>query len=140
MLLLAPLTAAVEHPSRGDLRARLAHVLTSLDGEDAVAWFRAICMAQPAGLVQVPSADVRQAPTTGLLSAMALATAVCARARTMESTIKACENPRPVVAPLRAFDDDLKAQGVSPGTCAELTVASVAATLLQARLFRQYQS
>ena len=198
VLLLAPLAAAVQCIAAGDLRGRLARVLATLDRTDAVACFRAICMAQPAGLGQVAAADVRETPDIDLLSAMGLAAArdriaaayvsdyqevfelgvpalvaarqrwrslpwattacylrllaaspdthiarkwgmrlameVCARARAVESTLKACENPRAAVAPLRAFDDELKSRGVNPGTSADLTVACVAVLLLQARL------
>lgn len=56
------------------------------------------------------------------------------RARAMEWTPNACKNPRAAVAPLRAFDDELKARGVKPGTSADLPVAVVAVTLLQAPL------
>ena len=63
-----------------------------------------------------------------------LAVEVSTRARAVESALKACENPRTAVAHLRAFDDELKSRGVNPGTSADLTVASVAVLLLQARL------
>lgn len=64
----------------------------------------------------------------------ALADEVSTRARTLESALKACENPRAVVPRLRAFDDELKSRGVNPGTSADLTVASVAVLLLRERL------
>ncbi len=198
VLLLAPLAAAVQRTAAGDLRERLAGVLATLDRADAAACFRAICIAQPAGLGQVATADVRETPAIDLLSAMRLAAArdriaaayvsdyqevfelgvpaliaarrrwrslpwattacylrllaaspdthvvrkcgmtlameVCARARAVESTLKACENPRAAVASLRAFDVELKSRGVNPGTSADLTVACVAVVLLQARL------
>ena len=63
-----------------------------------------------------------------------LAEEVSARARAVESALKACENPRTAVAQLWAFDDELKSRGVNPGTSADLTVACVAVLLLQARL------
>ena len=198
VLLLAPLAVAVQCSTTDDLRSRLARVLATLDRADAAACFRAICIAQPAGLGQVAAADVREAPHIDLLSAMHLAAGrdriaaayvsdyqevfeigvpalitarrrwrslpwattacylrllaaspdthivrkwgmrlaleVCERARAVESTLKACENPRAAVAPLRAFDDELKSRGVNPGTSADLTVACVAVLLLQARL------
>ena len=59
------------------------------------------------------------------------------RARAVESTLKACENPRVLVARLRAFDDELKSRGVNPGTSADLSVASVAVLLLRERLARE---
>jgi len=198
ILLLAPLACAAEDQTAGDLRTRLAHVLRALSRADAAACFRAICVAQPAGLGEVDAGDVRQPPDMDLLHAMrlaavrdriamayvsdyqevfevgvpalaaarqrwhslawastacylhllgrapdthierkwgsALAAQVSARARAVESTLKACENPRTAVAHLRAFDDELKSRGVNPGTSADLTVACVAVLLLQARL------
>ena len=198
VLLLAPLARAMEDAGGSELRARLARVLSSLDGEDAAACYRAICIAQPAGLGEVDEGDVHAPPSMSLREAMALAAvrdriaaayvddyreifehgvpllaaarqrwrslawastacylhllgrgpdthierkwgkvlaeAVSARARAVESTLKACENPRNAVAHLRAFDDELKSRGVNPGTSADLTVACVAVLLLQARL------
>ena len=75
VLLLAPLAAAVQRIAAGDLRGRLARVLATLDRADAAACFRAICIAQPAGLGQVAAADVRATPAIDLLSAMGLAAA-----------------------------------------------------------------
>ncbi len=198
VLLLAPLALAAERASAKDLRASLGQVLRALDRDDAAACFRAICIAQPAGLGAVADGDAREPPTIDLLHAMrlasvrdriaaayvsdyreifevgvptlvsarqrwhslawattacylrllgdqpdthiarkwgiALAEQVSARARAVESTLKACENPRTAVAQLRAFDDELKSRGVNPGTSADLTVACVAVLLLQARL------
>lgn len=198
VLLLAPLACAAQACGTGDLRLRLARVLRELDHDDAAACFRAICIAQPAGLGTVSEGDVHAPARIDLLRAMrlaavrdriaaayvsdyqeifevgvpalaaarrrwhslawastacylrllacapdthiarkwgnALATAISARARAVESTFKACENPRNAVALLRAFDDELKSRGVNPGTSADLTVASVAVLLLQARL------
>lgn len=56
-----------------------------------------------------------------------------ARAREVESALKACENPRRLTALLEAFDCELKSGGVNPGTSADLTVASVAVLLLTER-------
>jgi triphosphoribosyl-dephospho-CoA synthase len=198
VLLLAPLARAAEDCAGGDLRASLARVLRALDRDDAAACFRAICVAQPAGLGEVAQGDVRAPADMDLLQAMrlgavrdriaeayvsdyreifdtgvpvlaaarqrwrslawastacylhllghapdthiarkwgnALAAEVSARARAVESALKACENPRTAVAHLRAFDDELKSRGVNPGTSADLTVACVAVLLLQARL------
>ncbi len=53
-----------------------------------------------------------------------------ARAREVESALKACENPRRFARELDAFDRELKSGGVNPGTSADLTVASVATLLL----------
>ncbi|MBK6660398.1 MAG: triphosphoribosyl-dephospho-CoA synthase [Proteobacteria bacterium] len=201
VLLLAPLARAAQDLAQGDLRARLARQLCALDAEDAAACFRAICLAQPAGLGEVHEGDVHTPPAMGLRDAMqlasvrdriaaayvsdyaeifevgvpllvaarqrwrslawastacylhllarapdthierkwgnALAAEVSTRARAVESTLKACENPRAAVAHLRDFDDELKARGVNPGTSADLTVACVAVLLLQSRLAGQ---
>ena len=201
VLLLAPLAAAVQGAGGGTLRARLARVLAALSREDAAACFRAIRLAQPAGLGRVAQGDVHEAPALDLLAAMqlaagrdriaaayvsdyaevfdlglptliaararwhslawattacylrllaaapdthidrkwgsALAMEVSERARAVETALKACENPRAVVAQLRAFDDQLKSRGVNPGTSADLTVASVAVLLVQERLASQ---
>ena len=51
----------------------------------------------------------------------------------MASALKACENPRTLMAELKAFDHELKTRGVNPGTTADLTVATVAVLLLQQR-------
>lgn len=56
------------------------------------------------------------------------------RAREVVSGLKACENPRRFVPVLNRFDDELKAEGINPGTSADLTVASVSLLLLQERL------
>ncbi len=63
-----------------------------------------------------------------------LAAEVSAGARAVVSGLKACENPRLFLAELKAFDKELKTRGVNPGTCADLTVASVSVLLLQERL------
>jgi len=65
----------------------------------------------------------------------ALAEAVSAQARAVETAVEACENPRRFMSMLEAFDRELKSRGVNPGTSADLTVASVSALLLRERLF-----
>lgn len=57
----------------------------------------------------------------------AAAEAVCRQAGVVESHIKACDNPRTAVPILLKMDNKLKAEGVNPGTSADLTVASLAA-------------
>jgi triphosphoribosyl-dephospho-CoA synthase len=64
---------------------------------------------------------------------LAAAHDVCARSQTVATATKACENPRRLVAPLSALDRELKLNGINPGTTADLTVASVAALLLEER-------
>ena len=56
------------------------------------------------------------------------------RAREVAKALKACENPRRLIPILTGFDDELKADGINPGTSADLTVASVSLLLLQERL------
>lgn len=57
--------------------------------------------------------------------------AVSAAARTLESGIKACENPVTFAPELKKFDRELKQNGVNPGTSADLTVACLIALLLE---------
>jgi triphosphoribosyl-dephospho-CoA synthase len=70
VLLCAPLAAAAE---RGDaaLQTEVAHVLASLNQEDAEEVFAAIKLANPGGLGSAPRYDVRDAATVPLLTAMA---------------------------------------------------------------------
>ena len=63
-----------------------------------------------------------------------LAKAVSAQAQDLESAFKACENPASFASQLQEFDSELKKGGVNPGTSADLTVASVFALSLSARL------
>lgn len=67
VLLCAPLAIAAEQG------VAPAAVLQRLDAADAQAVFRAIAAANPGGLGEVPQADVRAAPSIGLVDAMALA-------------------------------------------------------------------
>jgi triphosphoribosyl-dephospho-CoA synthase len=73
LLLCAPLLAAHERCGGAGLRAALEDVLGALDLEDARAAYRAIALANPAGLGRAPQQDVAAAPTVGLREAMALA-------------------------------------------------------------------
>jgi triphosphoribosyl-dephospho-CoA synthetase len=52
----------------------------------------------------------------------------------VESHIKACDNPRTAVPILLKMDNKLKAEGVNPGTSADLTIASLAAWRFDALL------
>jgi triphosphoribosyl-dephospho-CoA synthase len=72
LLLCAPLAAAAER-GRGHLRLRLDRVLDDLALEDAVGAYRAIALANPAGLGEVPEQDVAAPPTVTLREAMLLA-------------------------------------------------------------------
>jgi triphosphoribosyl-dephospho-CoA synthase len=77
VLLIAPLAAAAERPGALDsaraLRDALHAVLAALDAADARAAYRAIALANPAGLGHATEADVRSVPQIGLRDAMALA-------------------------------------------------------------------
>jgi triphosphoribosyl-dephospho-CoA synthase len=77
VLLIAPLAAAAERrgarASATALRESLDAVLAALDVADARAAYRAIALANPAGLGQAEQADVRGVPRIGLRDAMALA-------------------------------------------------------------------
>ncbi|MGH6818912.1 MAG: triphosphoribosyl-dephospho-CoA synthase [Methylovirgula sp.] len=70
LLLCAPLAAAAERDGT-DLEAALAGILRNLDRGDAEQVFRAIRLANPGGLGEVPRYDVHGPATVGLLEAMA---------------------------------------------------------------------
>lgn len=70
LLLCAPLAAAAECGGT-DLQAALTGVLNALDRSDAELVFRAISLAKPGGLGQVPRYDVCEPPEVGLYQAMA---------------------------------------------------------------------
>ncbi|WP_333793287.1 triphosphoribosyl-dephospho-CoA synthase [Hyphomicrobium sp.] len=74
VLLAAPLAAAADTPTGGgDLRQRLVRVLDTLDRADADAAFKAIVIANPAGLGRVAASDVAEPAAITLKEAMALA-------------------------------------------------------------------
>lgn len=75
VLLAAPLAAAAGARGGGgeDLALRLADSLDALDQHDAEAAFRAIMIANPAGLGRVDEGDVSTLPAMTLKQAMALA-------------------------------------------------------------------
>ena len=75
VLLSAPLCQAVLHPGTGSLRARLSRVLAHLDMDDARLTFKAIRLAEPAGLGEVTKHDVYSEPDVSLLVAMQAASA-----------------------------------------------------------------
>jgi triphosphoribosyl-dephospho-CoA synthase len=56
---------------------------------------------------------------------MGQAQAVCARARPFAARLGDAADPGQLVASLLAFDGELKAAGINPGTSADLTVASL---------------
>jgi len=64
----------------------------------------------------------------------AVAEQVRQEAGTVETRLKACENPRTAVPMLLSFDKKLKEGGLNPGTSADLTVATLAAFRLKALL------
>ncbi len=77
LLLCAPLAAAAEQPgalrSAAALHQAVQNVLQNLDVEDAACAYRAIAMAQPAGLGTAAQEDVHAPPQVSLLQAMSLA-------------------------------------------------------------------
>lgn len=74
LLLSAPLARAADTPLAGHrLRQRLSGVLADLDLEDAAGAFRAITLANPAGLGHVDVEDVSRPPSMSLRAAMQLA-------------------------------------------------------------------
>lgn len=70
LLLCAPLAGAAEQGG-ADLQTSLAGVLKRLDQDDAARVYRAIGLANPGGLGEVPRYDVRGSVEVGLLDAMA---------------------------------------------------------------------
>jgi triphosphoribosyl-dephospho-CoA synthase len=75
VLLAAPLLAAAEAASTGNLRGALHDVLRQLTVEDATDAYAAIRLASPAGLGSAPEQDVATPPTMDLRAAMTLAAA-----------------------------------------------------------------
>lgn len=75
LLLTAPLARAADQPNLAGLglRERLGQVLGALDLEDAAEAFKAIRLANPAGLGHVDVEDVSKPPSMSLLAAMQLA-------------------------------------------------------------------
>lgn len=196
LLLCAPLARAADTDGPGAaLHDRLGQVLSSLDLDDAREAFRAIALANPAGLGQVETGDVAEPPTMTLRAAMALAAdrdrisrayvtdyadiyeialpclaaarkiaaspdlAVTTLHMTLLATIPDSHIARkhgaevaasvqqdasalrrlyvPVATPesvpgLLAFDRDLKARGLNPGTTADFVVATLFAESLDA--------
>jgi triphosphoribosyl-dephospho-CoA synthase len=73
LLLTAPIAAAAQAETGGDLRTRVRQVLSALDASDAANVYEAIRRADPGGLGTAPEQDVAAPPTLGLREAMALA-------------------------------------------------------------------
>lgn len=194
LLLCAPLLHAAQERSDLPLRDALCQLLQDLNVEDAEAAYRAIRIAQPAGLGQSAQHDVQQPPHVSLLEAMrtaeardriawqythgfedifafglpryqemrqrwgwsawaasavhlgfmsrfadshiarkhglAVAEQVRQQAAQYEQSLLAQRNPRQALAELLAFDSDLKARRLNPGTSADLTVATLLAAAL----------
>lgn len=57
---------------------------------------------------------------------------VAEEARPIESGLRQCEEPETMEGPLLAFDRSLKERGLNPGTSADLTVATLFVSALQA--------
>jgi triphosphoribosyl-dephospho-CoA synthase len=193
VLLCAPLAAAAE--GSGPLRVRLDGVLDGLSVEDAGAAYRAIALANPAGLGSVDTASVGEPPSVTLMKAMQLARGhdrianayvtdfadifdfalpalhtarlSAAREELAITTLHMClldqfpdthiarkfgaqmahqvqteaHRLRPAFLPtvddagfdaLLAFDTDLKARGLNPGTTADFVVATLFADAILA--------
>jgi triphosphoribosyl-dephospho-CoA synthase len=73
ILLLAPLAHAAHLSQPDSLRDRVRTVLASTTVADANAAYRAIRLAHPGGLGDVPSQDIATSPTVTLTAAMTLA-------------------------------------------------------------------
>jgi triphosphoribosyl-dephospho-CoA synthase len=75
VLLCAPIALAAERAAGAPaaLRRAIESVLADLDVDDAAAAFRAVTLAQPAGLGQAAQQDVREPPSMDLRAVMALA-------------------------------------------------------------------
>ena len=73
VLLCAPLAAAAQSRHSGNFSARLGKVLEALDQEDAEMTYAAIRLANPGGLGEIGTGDVRQKPDMSLLAAMEMA-------------------------------------------------------------------
>ena len=73
VLLCAPLAQAASEPSNNSLRQRLQQVLERLDRDDAEQVFRAIRLANPAGLGRSDNHDVGSPPQAGLIDIMRVA-------------------------------------------------------------------
>lgn len=198
VLLAAPLVTAAELSDPPDLRARLATVLDGLTIDDAEQAFRAIALANPAGLGRVESADVAAPARITLREAMELAAGrdliarqyvtgfadvlnvglprlVWARdqgwpeawavtacymeflsafpdshivrkhgakvasevfdnARRLLQQLLQAKNPACLEEDLQAFDNALKLGNINPGTCADLTVATLLASAIMAMI------
>lgn len=195
VLLCAPLATAAMQAVEKPLRDNLAHVLAGLDVADAEEAFAAIRLAQPAGLGESATHDVREPARVTLLQAMdvarerdviarqyvsdyrdvfdlgvrrletgfaswhdmhwattfaymgflatlddshiarkfgaARAQEIRHQARIIDARLLECASPEIIAPTLLAFDAALKAQGLNPGTSADLTVASLFAHALQ---------
>ena len=73
VLLCAPLAQAALSMTGGSLRARMIEVLDGLDRDDAERTFRAIALAEPAGLGASEEHDVHEPARVTLAEAMAFA-------------------------------------------------------------------
>ncbi len=76
LLLCAPLAAAAERPGPATLNEKLEHILSELDHDDAREVYSAIATANPAGLGENNTGDVRAEPP----AAWTLLDAMCAAA------------------------------------------------------------
>lgn len=71
ILLFAPLIFAAQHKLKSQsLRESLADILKAIDRKESADIFRAICLANPAGLGQSPKYDVHLQPEARIIEAM----------------------------------------------------------------------
>lgn len=195
VLLTAPLAQAALMEAFDGLRTRLSQVLAELDVADAELAFRAIRLADPAGLGDSARHDVRAPARTSLREAMAeaaerdriarqyvtnfedvfelgiaclnaamtrwddeawaashvyleflsrfpdshvarkfgaeRAAKLSHRTEPLAAQLAKADDPRALLPDLLAFDAALKAEGLNPGTSADLTVASLFARKLE---------
>jgi triphosphoribosyl-dephospho-CoA synthase len=199
VLLLAPLAhAALTRVGMGSLRARVSEVLGSLGTEDAELTYRAIRLANPAGLGRSERHDIRESPAVSLLEAMhqarerdliarqyangyrdvfalgisrarkaqargfseewtaaavylgylahfpdthiarkfgrRAAETVREEARRFDAELMRQDNPTHMMGALLAWDSRLKRDRYNPGSCADLTVATLFAIKAQVLL------
>jgi len=102
----------------------LSHLRSSLGRSRGEAW--ATTAAYLAFLAGLPDSHV--ARKYGLERAQA----VCAMARPYAERLDEADEPERLAADLLAFDRELKAAGINPGTSADLTVASLFAHQIEA--------
>ncbi len=103
----------------------LPRLQSFLDKWRSLSWAATLCYLEL--LTVAPDSHV------GRKFGLELARAVSDEVAPVTIALKACENPREFMGRLSALDKSLKQRGINPGTCADLTVATIAAFLLTHR-------